>query len=167
MTRHKMRGVMMRRRTPGETALYRFRDDAETLLYVGIADEPVKRWASHADREWWQSVATYEIEWFPSRDQAAAAEREAIKNERPLHNTVFNSIPYRGDRFPAMNLLTLAREHFGTEPFTLADLSDRLGIPYGTASTYSRSLVDAGAFVAVGARPSTRGNPGSCSPSPS
>lgn len=74
------------------TAVYRLRDAADRLLYVGISDDPLRRWPEHAkDKPWWQDVANFSIEWFGSRPEAFAAEALAIKSERPLHNIVHNA----------------------------------------------------------------------------
>lgn len=74
---------------PKRTALYRFFDASGVLLYVGITDNPSKRWNEHAISKratWWSTVAKKTLEWYPSRDAADAAETQAINVERPLHN---------------------------------------------------------------------------------
>jgi predicted GIY-YIG superfamily endonuclease len=143
---------MINRTNPGEVALYRFLNERGELLYIGICDEPAKRWYSHADKAWWPNVATYEVTWYSSRKEAAEAERESIIAEHPEHNVVYNSTPYQGDRFPSMNLHPLACEHFGDQPFSCRDLEEQLGIPYGTAVVYSARLVQEGAFKKAGKR---------------
>jgi predicted GIY-YIG superfamily endonuclease len=71
----------------GRTALYRLYDSADALLYVGIAEDPKKRWSEHAaDKPWWSNVAQRDVEWFSARELAEAAERVAITSEAPLHN---------------------------------------------------------------------------------
>jgi hypothetical protein len=35
---------------------------------------------------WFDSIARVDVERFPSRQAALAAERRAIRNEKPLHN---------------------------------------------------------------------------------
>jgi len=42
--------------------------------------------AQHRDKPWFLTIANMTTEWFPSRDQAHAAERKAIREEGPLHN---------------------------------------------------------------------------------
>ncbi|MFC9341436.1 hypothetical protein ACFT0G_25405 [Streptomyces sp. NPDC057020] len=75
--------------TRDRTALYRLYDDAELLLYVGVADNPRVRFGQHArDKPWWPKVTSREIEWFGSRDEALAAEVRAITEELPRHNSV-------------------------------------------------------------------------------
>jgi predicted GIY-YIG superfamily endonuclease len=77
--------------TPIPTALYRLRDQAGDLHYVGITDTPERRWKDHAkDKTWWPEVAERTVEWFPSRAHAMAAEAIAIRGERPRHNIQHN-----------------------------------------------------------------------------
>ncbi|MEU6376783.1 hypothetical protein [Streptomyces sp. NPDC046909] len=71
----------------GETAVYRLSDASGRLMYVGIGRNPMGRWASHADQhEWWPDVATFEVAWYRSREEAAAEERRALREDAPLHN---------------------------------------------------------------------------------
>lgn len=73
----------------GDTALYRLFDAGDRLLYVGISVRPAVRWEEHAlSRPWWHLVARKDVEWLASRSVAADAEREAIRVERPLFNSV-------------------------------------------------------------------------------
>lgn len=77
--------------TPVPTALYRLRDKAGGLLYVGITDNPERRWKDHEkDKPWWPQVAARSIEWLPTRGLALTAEAKAIRAERPRHNLQHN-----------------------------------------------------------------------------
>lgn len=77
------------------TALYRLFGAKERLLYVGVASDPLKRWAQHAKQaSWWPEVLATRIEWFDSRANAEVAEVAAIAGERPVHN--LRSATYRG-----------------------------------------------------------------------
>ncbi|MET9729720.1 hypothetical protein ABZZ79_03335 [Streptomyces sp. NPDC006458] len=68
-------------------AVYRLSDASGRLLYVGMGRNPMGRWASHADQHaWWPSVASFEVTWFASREEAAAEERRALREDGPLHN---------------------------------------------------------------------------------
>lgn len=70
-----------------KTAVYRLFDKHDNLLYVGISWEPRMRCQQHAKHsEWWHLVTLREIEWFPTREEAAAAERIAIRDENPRFN---------------------------------------------------------------------------------
>jgi predicted GIY-YIG superfamily endonuclease len=69
------------------TALYRFYDSADELLYAGIAFDPRRRGYQHKKtKAWWSEVARTEISWHNTRTEAEAAEREAIAGERPRFN---------------------------------------------------------------------------------
>ena len=73
------------------TALYRHFDAAGTLLYVGISLSAVARLRSHQDESgWFGEIASVTIEWHDSRALAFAAERAAIKSERPRFNVIHN-----------------------------------------------------------------------------
>jgi predicted GIY-YIG superfamily endonuclease len=77
--------------TPVPTALYRLRDQSGALLYVGITDNPERRWKDHAkDKSWWPDVKDRSVEWLPTRDHALAAEATAIRAERPRYNRHHN-----------------------------------------------------------------------------
>lgn len=75
----------------GRTALYRHRDAAGRLLYVGISATPDLRAEQHRARsDWWRFVADTQTEWFASGEEAAQAERETIETERPIFNQTHN-----------------------------------------------------------------------------
>jgi hypothetical protein len=73
------------------TELYRHFDKDGRLLYVGISFNSWSRWCAHkSNGAEWTSVSTrMEIERFPSRQEALAAERKAIIAESPLYNVMF------------------------------------------------------------------------------
>jgi predicted GIY-YIG superfamily endonuclease len=135
---------------PGYTAVYRFYGVSGTLLYVGICDKPMQRWSQHTKKSWWNDVHRFRLVWFPSRDEAVEAEREAIIAEKPIHNIALNGIPYQGSRFPVMHLHRIAYEYFGGRPFSVRDLTDELGIPPGSAGSKTAQLRDEGLFEVVG-----------------
>lgn len=68
------------------TALYRFYDSANVLLYVGITNMTQVRWAAHTMKPWWKQVARKEVVWFENRAAAAQAEVMAIRHEEPRYN---------------------------------------------------------------------------------
>lgn len=79
---------------PERTALYRLYDKRHNLLYVGITNDPRVRFAAHAvDKPWWPSVVRRDLEWFPSRAEALAAEGEAIRIEKPGANVLIPAAP--------------------------------------------------------------------------
>lgn len=79
----------------GETAVYWLRGQEGELLYVGMSRNPMNRWSWHADiHAWWSKVTAFEVRWFGSREAAAEAELEAIKDGAALHNV--HSTPRHG-----------------------------------------------------------------------
>lgn len=69
------------------TAVYRLYDADKALLYIGMSDDPDRRFAEHeADKSWWPLVADRAIEWHDSRKAASVAEFAAIRSERTVHN---------------------------------------------------------------------------------
>lgn len=88
----------------GPSALYRYFDECDRLLYVGITKTPEKRDADHAKlSEWHQFAKRRTVEWHDSRDDALTAERAAIKGEQP----VFNSVGSRADLDEAEDYLLM------------------------------------------------------------
>jgi len=84
--------------TSKATAVYRLFDNEGVLLYVGIAVDPNIRWRVHArEKTWWPSVSRRDVEWFPSRPAAEAAEVTAIASESPLYNVEHSTTRRRGD----------------------------------------------------------------------
>lgn len=72
---------------PDSVAVYRVFNVAGALLYVGISDNPKRRFAQHHDEKyWWVDVARWEITWFPDRETALAEEARAIVEETPAYN---------------------------------------------------------------------------------
>ncbi|MEU2834582.1 helix-turn-helix domain-containing protein [Streptomyces lavendulae] len=86
------------------TALYRLYGDSDRLLYVGIAFVPRQRWKTHArQKPWWDKVMLREIEWFPSRGEAEAAETRAIETEHPQYNVLGREPSSRAARTEGVN----------------------------------------------------------------
>lgn len=74
---------------PGKTALYQFFDETEQLLYIGITNNPRKRWADHrryAATTWWPKAARADVDWYDTRRSAATAELRVIRTRAPLYN---------------------------------------------------------------------------------
>lgn len=70
-----------------EHVVYRLRDDEGALLYVGITNDIRRRFSQHQkDSKWWSQVVACQVEFHPTRDAAADAEYEAIRDEFPLYN---------------------------------------------------------------------------------
>ena len=69
------------------TELYRHFDNENTLLYVGISLSTFARLSQHKDHsQWFNKVSRVTIEHFPTREEAIAAEKKAIKTEEPKFN---------------------------------------------------------------------------------
>ena len=88
--------VTKRTRADHDHALYRFFGDDGALLYVGISLQPFARMGQHrTDKSWWGEVAAVTIERHPTRRDVLAAERDAIRREKPRYNVV-HTAPHRG-----------------------------------------------------------------------
>lgn len=69
------------------TALYRFYDRDQALLYVGISGQPGERWAKHRRcAPWWARARYVAIEIHETEWEALSAERAAIQDEAPQFN---------------------------------------------------------------------------------
>lgn len=72
---------------PASVAVYRLFNLDGALLYIGITDNPKRRFAQHAqDKGWWYLVVRWVVEWYPNRDAALAEEARAIREEVPAYN---------------------------------------------------------------------------------
>lgn len=75
-------------------ALYRFFDATGRLLYIGITFNLASRFPSHSDdKPWWSQVDTIRVEGYADRSAVLAAEKAAIKAERPLYNVAHQVLP--------------------------------------------------------------------------
>lgn len=69
--------------------VYRFFDDDDRLLYVGVAADVGRRIAQHrVTASWWPEATRGEFRCYPSREAALQAEALAIAVERPGRNLV-------------------------------------------------------------------------------
>ena len=81
------------------TALYRHFGPSDELLYVGISLSAVVRLSQHRDgSEWFQKIKRVSIEHFATRADALKAEREAVSNEKPIHNINLKTKPAEAAR---------------------------------------------------------------------
>jgi hypothetical protein len=71
-----------------QCALYRHFDADGVLLYVGISYDPYVRYTSGHEvfSAWSRFSSEFRVEWLPDREEARAAEVQAIKEEKPLFN---------------------------------------------------------------------------------
>lgn len=79
-----------------ECALYRYYDADGRLLYVGISKAPGMRDEQHrANSKWHRFHADRTVDWYPTRDDAHDAERDAIQGEAPVFNLTHASAKQR------------------------------------------------------------------------
>jgi predicted GIY-YIG superfamily endonuclease len=73
------------------TTLYRLYDEADNLLYIGIAGNPGRRFEQHrGEKPWWGEVARTTLTHYATRQEALYAELSAINTEHPRHNIIGN-----------------------------------------------------------------------------
>lgn len=74
--------------------VYRLYAADGTLLYVGSTGNVLERLGSHAaDKLWASQVVSVRVEAFAQRSAALAAERQAVRREKPHHNGVLYIMP--------------------------------------------------------------------------
>ncbi|MET8506787.1 GntR family transcriptional regulator [Streptomyces sp. NPDC004787] len=74
-------------------ALYRYFDAERKLLYLGVTSDPARRDREHrrnAADLWYPLVAGRGVDWYDTREEAEAAERRAIREEKPRFNDRHN-----------------------------------------------------------------------------
>lgn len=77
--------------------VYRVRDAAGCLLYVGCTNSLRVRLQVHRQSAaWWPAAASLAIEEHPDPQTARAAEKAAIKTERPIFNRHNSDRGWRG-----------------------------------------------------------------------
>lgn len=75
-------------------ALYRYFDEGERLLYIGISGDLPVRENAHIGRSRWMELATSsKIQRYATVDEVVATEAAAIKAEQPLFNVQHNDTP--------------------------------------------------------------------------
>lgn len=98
------------------TTLYRLFDIEGTLLYVGIAGNPGRRFEQHAkDKPWWSEVDLIDLEHMETRSLAVTEESRVIRQEKPKYNVVHNVSGF--GRVPSRDkLVRLVSDHLDGEP---------------------------------------------------
>jgi len=90
------RALEQRRDPEVTTKLYTAHDKDGRLLYIGISDKMGDRLQSHVEgSSWMEFAANISIDEFPTRRGAEQAERERVKDGKPLFNVVHNDHPSR------------------------------------------------------------------------
>lgn len=118
----------------GTTDLYRYFDADGRLLYVGISLSAVARAVQHKNSShWWSSAVTMTKQTFDTRDEALAAERDAIRAERPFHNKIHAAPAAAGwCHHQAVDSST-------SDPLEGLDLADRASLSGLLFLTYDRN----------------------------
>ncbi len=74
------------------TQLYRFYNEEEQLLYVGVSKSTIQRLFTHQKlSDWYILVRFVVVDNYADRKSALAAERDAIKTEKPFFNIQHNA----------------------------------------------------------------------------
>lgn len=69
------------------TGVYRLYACDGTLLYIGVTNDPLRRWKQHAaTKSWWTEVDHIVLIPFGSATSARYMERQIIRSESPLYN---------------------------------------------------------------------------------
>lgn len=120
---------MQEDKTP--TELYRHYDKDGTLLYVGISLSTVARLGQHKTySRWFEKIDTIKIERYTSRKAALAAEKRAIKSERPKYNKAHGTYKtVESKQIVERSREDLLRRIVHVKPiYTLYDVSTILGV---------------------------------------
>ncbi|MGH3489481.1 MAG: GIY-YIG nuclease family protein [Actinopolymorphaceae bacterium] len=126
-----------RRHAEVASYVYRAYDDSGVLLYVGVTGKPDARRDQHARTAPWYRLADRFTEAvYPSRSDAAVAELDAIRDERPIYNEIgtsgslaFRITDYLVRRF---NSQTVRGEDTPDELLTTTELLERFqSLPAG------------------------------------
>jgi predicted GIY-YIG superfamily endonuclease len=108
-------------------AVYRHFDAADRLLYVGMTNNPKRRLAEHKCRAvWGDQIARVEVVWMRTAEEAAAAEVDAIRTERPMFNG--------GTARPYIATGDALRDWMRSVGMTQGDLAAHFGISQATLS---------------------------------
>ena len=114
------------------TILYRFYDENENLLYVGITDDFRARCYKHKLTYWWPLVHSSFLEEFESRVDAAAAEVHAIRSELPVYNHVGTKGPEAVVLPPARSTMPQPKQRDKTPRVTIAEAARIAGVSTDT-----------------------------------
>jgi predicted GIY-YIG superfamily endonuclease len=106
-------------------AVYRHYDAQGVLLYVGCSTDPIARTKSHRSKaNWFDQVARIDVEWFDSKSDALAAEREQTQALSPRY------LPASPDRKRrSAEPQTVLAQYIATQPKRpMAEWADDLGV---------------------------------------
>ncbi len=106
-----------------ETALYRHFDAEGRLLYVGVSKNAAARFSQHADKPWFDEIANMTVERFPTRAEAEAAERAAIRAESPIHNIIHSCAQRTANRRGNEHPLAVYLDGHGLNQYEFAKMA--------------------------------------------
>lgn len=76
---------------PSPTSLYRYYDESDLLIYVGITSRGMQRNREHnSTKTWWRFVVRQEVEHFDTRAEALRREAELVSSFAPPFNKQHN-----------------------------------------------------------------------------
>lgn len=113
-----------------ETCVYRIYNVDDVLLYVGLTNNLTIRWSEHKSKPWWRVPGNrYDVRWYPTRDVAAAEEKQAIMTERPKYNQVYRHRPVE-PRVPGTYSVREIAWRFRFAPKTVREITERPDFPH-------------------------------------
>lgn len=115
-----------------ETFLYRHFDENGCLLYIGISLNVVGRLSQHREHSgWYRQIRSVSVESFPTRQDAVAAERAAIKMERPKFNVIHNKETEKPTGVGDGTRLEMLRRVFVHPAYKIKDVAEEIGMTKG------------------------------------
>ncbi|MEU9578820.1 GIY-YIG nuclease family protein [Streptomyces chilikensis] len=147
----------------GHTALYRFFDEQDVLLYVGITDRLTVRFREHSHHsKWWPLAVSHRVEWLAGRALADRTERQVIREEKPLFNVLHTPrarLPLSeetGRQDVAANggnsLLDDLKKHFLGRPFTALDAHKVSALSHSAVARNLKELAACQVIFPIGTR---------------
>jgi predicted GIY-YIG superfamily endonuclease len=108
--------------SPLPTYLYRHFDANGVLLYIGVSLSFINRLQQHEDSSFWANqIRVVKAELFSNRRAAIEAETEAIREERPKHNTKKVHSPDPSQQLSQADPRGLSAREFGDRMGGLSD----------------------------------------------
>lgn len=87
--RVKQRARRRERHTEDDHWVYTCLDASMRIIYVGVTSTGLRRHREHGrEMGWWKRVTLIRVEHYETREQALAAEAEAIDFHQPIYNTI-------------------------------------------------------------------------------
>jgi len=111
------------------TAVYRHYNADGELLYVGMSANPTRRLSEHNSRSGRRNeVARVDIDWFDSKEAAAAVEAQAVRELKPRDNAV-------GPRFQKQSKTdSYLSQYLIGHKITQSEFAAQIGVTQATVS---------------------------------